>query len=279
MPRFFVTKNHTLLQKYKIRCIRVFFCYSEISCACISESKRYFYHTFIPMRIIMTKKGMLIVIDGTDGSGKKTQVQMLADCLQQDGYAVEKIDFPQYGKKSAGPTEEYLNGVYGTAGEVTPYQASLLYAVDRFAASKQMKERLNAGKIVLSDRYVSANMGHQAGKIENLAERDQFLDWIQEIEYGIFNIPKPDLQIFLYLDPEISRKRALQVEKLNMDKSKDIHENDAMHMQKASEAFLYVAQKYGWNQIDCKAGEEIKSREALNNELYALVLNTLQKRT
>lgn len=219
----------------------------------------------------MPKKGFFIVIDGTDGSWKKTQTQLLIQRLQAEGYQVEKSDFPQYGKKSAGPTEEYLNGHYGDANAVTPYQASILYAVDRFSASFQIKKWLDEGKIVVSDRYVSANMGHQAGKIEDLAERDRFLDWLEELEYGIFKIPRPDLQIFLYLDPEMSRNLALKVEKPNMDKTKDVHENDAEHMRKASEAFRYVAKKYGRKQVACADEKGMRTREAIAEELYEQV--------
>lgn len=214
------------------------------------------------------KRGMLVVIDGTDGSGKKTQTELLVARLRDEGIAVEKIDFPQYGKKSAAPTEEYLNWAYGDAAQITAYQASILYAVDRFDASFQIKKWLDEGKVVVSDRYVSANMGHQAGKILDLQERERFLEWVEELEYGIFAIPRPDLQFFLYVDPELSRQQALKVEKLNMDKAKDIHENDPQHMQHASEAFRYVAEKYGWQQIDCMQEGKMKTREEIAEELY-----------
>ncbi len=225
----------------------------------------------------MLKTGKLIVIDGTDGSGKKTQTELLVHRLISEGYQVEKIDFPQYGKKSAGPTEEYLSGNFGTAAEVSPYQASVLYAVDRFSASFQIRKWLEEGKIVISDRYVSANMGHQAGKIDDLVERDRFLEWLEEFEYGLLKIPRPDVQIFLYLDSEISRNLALKVEKPNMDKTKDIHENDADHMRKASEAFRYVAEKYGWIQLACAEQGEMKTREAIAEELYEQVHLLLSK--
>lgn len=210
----------------------------------------------------------MIVVDGTDGSGKKTQTDALVRRLKSEGYDVEKIDFPQYGTKSAGPVEEYLHGKYGDANAVTPYQASIFYAVDRFSLAPQIKKWLDEGKIIISDRYVSANMGHQAGKIDDLEARDRFLAWLDELEYGIFQLPRPDLQIFLYLDPEISRNLALKVEKPNMDKSKDIHENDAEHMKKASEAFCYVAKKYDWIQITCAEQGVMKTREVLADEIY-----------
>ena len=219
-------------------------------------------------------KGKLIVLDGTDGSGKHTQTVLLKENLEKLGYVVEMIDFPQYGTKGAAPVEEYLNGKFGSASDVTAYQASILYAVDRYVASFKMKKWLEDGKIVLCDRYVSANMGHQAGKIDDLQERDKFLEWLFDLEYNIFKIPKPDVNIFLYLDPEISRKLALKVTKTNMDKKKDVHENDSEHMRKASEAFKYVATKYDWIQIDCSDGKGwIKPKEQISKE----ILDNLEK--
>jgi dTMP kinase len=227
-------------------------------------------------------KGKLIVIDGTDGSGKHTQTMLLKENLEKKGFLVKTIDFPQYGLKSAAPTEEYLNGKYGNANQVTPYQASILYAVDRYAASFKIKQWLNEGKIVLCDRYVSANMGHQAGKIDNLDERDKFLDWLFDLEYNIFNIPKPDINIFLYLDPEIARKLAQEnkSEKFtNNVKNNDIHEKDPEHMKKASESFLYVAKKYDWIKIDCSSQEKnIKTRNEISVNILKKVITKMDNK-
>lgn len=220
--------------------------------------------------------GKLIVIDGTDGSGKGTQTKILVEGLRKEGHEVVIADFPQYGQKSAGMVEEYLNGKFGSASEVTPHQASILYAVDRYAASFQMKKDLAAGKIIVSNRYTSANMGHQAGKIDNIEERDAFLTWLEELEFGILDIPKPDLNIFLYVDPEVSRNKALNVTKTNMDKSKDVHENDPEHMKKASEAFKYVAKKYHRTSIDCNApGGDMRSIESISDDIWARVNDLL----
>ena len=138
-------------------------------------------------------KGIFIVIDGTDGSGKTTQLNLLVKRLREQGKEVEVADFPQYNQKSAGLVEEYLEGKYGTADEVSPYTASVFYAVDRFDASFKMKEQLKQGKIIISNRYVSASMGHQGGKIKDSEERKKYLEWIQNFEYNVMGIPKPDL--------------------------------------------------------------------------------------
>ena len=226
---------------------------------------------------IFMRKGCFIVVDGTDWSWKRTQTDRLAEKLRCEWYEVEKIDFPQYWKPSAWPTEEYLSGKFWGADDVTPYQASILYAVDRFSAAWKIRKWLEEWKVVISDRYVSANMWHQAWKIADLKERDEFLEWLENLEYWILNIPRPDVQVFLYLDSEISRNLALKVEKPNMDKSKDIHENDANHMRKASEAFLYVAKKFNWIQIDCAKDWEMRTIDDIGEELYEKVNASLNK--
>lgn len=224
-------------------------------------------------------QGKLIVIDGTDGCGKHTQTLLLKENLENKGYLVKTIDFPQYGLKSAGPTEEYLSGKYGSSEDVDAYQASVLYAVDRFDASFKIKKWLREGKFVICDRYVSANMGHQAGKIEDLEEREKFLDWLFNLEFNIFKIPKPDINIFLYLDTEVARKLAqnnTSKKFTNNIKENDIHEKDSNHLKKALQAFKYVSKKYGWLEIDCSNEDKIiRSREEISEEILGKVVGKL----
>lgn len=271
-------------------------------------------------------KGKLIVIEGTDGSGKKTQTAKLLERLLAEGarfasgetslfkfetpesdestdktllrfsscspqlaslssdsalsqealnlnernislievsqriadakakqVPVQAVDFPRYGTPSCYLVEKYLHGGFGSALEVGPYVASMFYAVDRYDHSFDMKAKLDAGAILISDRYVSANMGHQAGKIDNLAERDRYLEWVSDLEYDIFKIPRPDLTILLYVDPIINQRlMSTRPDKEYLKgKRQDIHEADFEHLRKASEAFLYVAKKFGWTVIDC----------------------------
>lgn len=215
-------------------------------------------------------KGKLIVIDGTDGSGKATQTKLLVEKLKSRGFKVEVADFPQYGKKSAGLVEEYLNGNYGSADEVGPYRASIFFACDRYEASKRIKKWLEDGKIVISNRYVSANMGHQAGKISDKAERDKFLGWLDNLEYNVFGIPRPDIQILLFVPPEIGQK--LVDKKGHRDyvngKVRDMHEKDINHLKKASEAYKYVAEKFSWIIINCTKNSELMSRKDISNEIW-----------
>ncbi|MCX6740745.1 MAG: thymidylate kinase [Candidatus Parcubacteria bacterium] len=214
--------------------------------------------------------GKFIVIDGTDGSGKATQTKLLVEKLAQENLAVKTIDFPQYGKKSAGLVEEYLNGNYGTANEVGPYRASVFYACDRYNASFQLKDWLNQGHIIISNRYVSSNMGHQAGKIKDPAERDKFLEWLFDFEYNLFDIPKPDINILLYMPPEIGQK--LVDKKGSRDyiggQKRDIHEADLEHLKNAAEAYQYVAKKYNWIIINCAPDGNLLSIEEIHNLLW-----------
>jgi dTMP kinase len=214
------------------------------------------------------QKGKFIVIDGTDGSGKATQTKLIVDRLKKEGQKVEIIDFPQYGSKSAGMVEEYLNGKYGSADDVGPYAASIFYAVDRYDASFKIREWLTEGKIVISNRYISSNMGHQAGKIDNKKEREKYLKWLGNLEFGIFGIPKPDLTILLYMPPGLGQKRVDKKgyrEYVNGEK-RDIHEANLKHLEKAAQAYKYVAEKYKWSVIN---GD--RSIEEIHKDIYALV--------
>ncbi len=215
-------------------------------------------------------KGKLIVIEGTDGSGKGTQSKLLYDRLKKEGHVVELVEFPQYGKPSAEMVGEYLNGKFGTAEEVGPYRASILYAVDRYAASKQMKEWLGQGKIIICNRYVSANKGHQAGKLKDHDKIDKFLEWINELEYDIFAIPRPDKLLLLYMPCEMGQK--LVEKKGHRDyvggNKKDIHEADIDHLKDAEKAYRYVAEKEKWSIIDCSDGDKPKSIEEIQTLVY-----------
>ena len=121
------------------------------------------------------QKGKLIVIEGPDGSGKTEQWKLLAQRLKTEKHQVELVDFPQYSKVSAGLISNYLRGIYGKPDEVSPYAASLFYALDRYDLSFKMRQWLAEGKIILANRYVASNGGHQGGKIRNEKERREFL--------------------------------------------------------------------------------------------------------
>ncbi len=232
------------------------------------------------------RKGMLIVIDGTDATGKKTQTELLVARLLDAGYEVEYVHFPQYGKKSAGLVEEYLKAAYGSALEVGPQAASIFYAVDRFDASFQLKRWLSEGKIIICDRYVAANMGHQGGKIVDPGERRKFFEWLYDLEYGIFGIPKPDINIILHIDPLIAQLMVDQ--KGHRDyvggAKRDLHEADAQHLIDASKVYLEIASQFpDFELIDCTSpiDGQMLSREEVSERVWGKLepkLSTIEMR-
>ena len=213
-------------------------------------------------------KWKFIVIDWTDGSGKWTQTKLLVDRLQKEWFAVEMADFPQYGQRSAAMVEDYLNGKFGTAQEVWPYRASVFYAIDRYEAAPRIRQRLDEWKIVVANRYVSSNMWHQAWKIHDLKERDKFLERLDEFEYWLFWIPRPDINILLYMPTEIWQQLVdMKWKREYTDKKRDIHEADLQHLKDAAEAYKYVAEKYNRIIIDSAPNWNLLSIDEISDIL------------
>ncbi len=226
--------------------------------------------------------GKFIVFEGLDGSGKSTQSKLLVDHLQKEGYKTAKIDFPQYGTKSAGPIEEYLNGKYGTSEEVGPYRASIFYACDRYDASFKIRKWLEEGRIVISDRYVASNIGHQGGKIKNKKERKKFLKWLYDIEYNIFGIPKPNFTFILKTSPNLARKLAPKITEKEKkkkrkaylgDKTRDIHEKDLHHLAHALSSYLEAAKEFpkDFKVIECIKDSKLLSPEIIHQKIWGII--------
>lgn len=228
------------------------------------------------MKRRVQKKGKLIVIDGTDGSGKKTQTALLIEHLQKNRHEIASIAFPQYGKKSAGLVEEYLNGKYGRPEEVNPYAASLFYALDRFDLSIEIKKALEDGKTVVTDRYVDANAGHQGGKITDPEERKKFLHWLYEMEYRILGIPRPDFTIILHvpagLGQTLARKKQQRLY-IEGGKTLDVHENDLGHLKAAEESYLWLAQRFPRDHrvIECVKRGKLLSPEQIHIKVWNII--------
>ncbi|MCU0679026.1 MAG: dUTP diphosphatase [Planctomycetes bacterium] len=227
-------------------------------------------------------QGKFIVIDGTDGSGKATQTDLLIERLKQAGYRVEKIDFPQYGKKSAGAIEEYLNGRYGDAKTVGPYRASLFYAIDRYDASFRINEWLAEGKIVIANRYAASNMGHQGGKIPDPEQRRRFFDWLDKIEFTLFAIPRPDLNIILHVDADVAQKLVdNKGERGYLNGAKrDLHEADLDHLRAAERVYLEIGRTLpNMKLIECSPQREILKREQIARLVWETVIELLSEKT
>lgn len=205
--------------------------------------------------------GKLIVIDGTDGSGKGTQVALLLKRLKKEGYNPFLVDFPQYGKKSAGPVEEMLGGKYGI---LNGYACSLLYAVDRLDASFGIHKALKEGRVVVANRYTSANAGHQGSKIDSKAARLKFYKWLAELEFKHVGLPKPDKTILLHVPTKIAFKLIGQKHSSTRGyikgKKRDIAEKDRKHQQRTEETFLEVAKVFPKTKVlECTRNGQLMS--------------------
>src|SRR3989338_1485410 len=217
-------------------------------------------------------KGLFIMIEGTDGSGKSVQTNLLVDALKKQGREVEQISFPQYGQPSAAMVEAYLNGEFGTAEAVGPYRASILYAIDRYAAKGKIAKWLADGKIVIANRYVASNLGHQGGKIKDMAEREKYFAWNYDLEYNIFGIPKPDVNLILHVTPEISQQLVDKkgAREYLRGKKRDIHEDDLNHLRAAEQAYIQIARSYPeFALIECVEEDQLLSPEIIYQKVMA----------
>jgi len=227
-------------------------------------------------------RGKFIVIDGTDGSGKATQSKMLVDTLVKAGYGVELADFPQYGNRSAGMIEEYL--ISKKYGQVNPYAASIFYAIDRFDASFRIRRWLEEGKVVVTNRYVTANAGHQGGKIKDRFDRLKYFKWLNNLEYNIFGIPKPDLNIILRVPAETAQKLAKNKWRENKPhmkgKKSDLHEEDLNHLKNAERVYVEIAKLFpNTKLVDCIYRGKLLSPLQVHNKVWELVRRIALKNT
>ncbi len=217
------------------------------------------------------KKGKLIVIDGADGSGKTTQVKLLVDYLKKKKILVKYLDFPRYYTSFHGKTvAKFLRGEFGTLNQISPYLASLAFALDRVSVKEEMEEFLNKGGIIIANRYASSNMAHQGTKFKTEKERTMFLKWLEELEYKIHKIPKEDLVIYLYVPWQISLN--LTQNKPNRrylnGKKTDIHEKDIHYRQMVEKMYLQLSQKNKhWVKINCVKNDKILSPQLIHRKI------------
>ncbi|MBQ7410992.1 MAG: deoxynucleoside kinase [Clostridia bacterium] len=225
--------------------------------------------------------GKLFVIDGTDGSGKQTQFDLLKKHLTEDGIEYRTVSFPNYDSPSSSLVKMYLSGEFGeNAKDVSPYIASTFYAADRYATfKKELQEYYENGGIILADRYTTANMVHQAGKITDEVEREKYLNWLFDLEFNIYGLPVPTEVFFLNMPPKKVEELIKNREnKFTHNDKKDIHERDAKHIEDSYNAACSLVGKYNWNEIKCVKNEEIRTREDIHNEIYNIVYKEIQKK-
>jgi dTMP kinase len=225
----------------------------------------------------MAKRGKLIVIDGTDGSGKTTQIELLRRRLKKEGYAVKLLDFPEYYKNFFGKfighclSEQYYNWI-----NIHPKIASIAYAADRWESSDEIKNFLKKGYIVLADRYVSANQIHQGGKISNVKKRQAFIKWLDEMEYKVFKIPKPDAVFYLNMPInmilKLIRARNKDNKRNYLGNKKDVHEKNINFLKNSQKTALWLTKvEKNWIKIECSEKNKILPREMIHEEIYKKV--------
>ena len=228
------------------------------------------------------KKGRLIVLDGSDGSGKATQTRMLLARLKKEGHKVQTLDFPQYEANFFGKLiGECLVGDYGDFVKIDPHIGSVLYAADRFESRPKIEKWLKQGYIVVLDRYVSSNQIHQGGKIVNPKRQVEFLRWLDAMEHGVFGLPRPDKIVYLdvptaisqiLLQTEDQKRKKVYVKRRKTDLvegSKEYLENSRLN------ALKLVKKLNNWTKIDCTKQGELLSREAIAEKVWQTVENIL----
>lgn len=223
-------------------------------------------------------QGKLIVLEGIDGSGKSTQYKRLCARLAAEGRDFKSIVFPRYDQPSSALIREYLAGSYGSRpSDVNACAASSFYAVDRFASFKtEWQDYYERGGLVLADRYTTSNACHQGSKVPE-GERQEFLDWLYEFEFGRLGLPRPDLVLYLDVELELAREHILQRQRLT-DTSADIHEKDFAYLSACLDAGRHACAHYGWTRVQCAENGEMRGVESINDEIYAALCECLENK-
>lgn len=221
-------------------------------------------------------KGVFIVLDGIDGSGKATQTALLIERLQKEGYDTGTIDFPRYYDNFFGKlTGEYLTG---KLGDVPPQLASILYALDRWESKGEIEKSLKEGKVFVCNRYMSANMIHQGGRVPLAKKRKEMMAFLKQMEFEVFGIPKPDRVLYLDVLPEVGQKLiGKKSPRAYKGKKRDIHESDKQHLINArNQALRLVKENDDWKKIDCMRGKEILPPEEVSEMIWQEVKGILR---
>lgn len=226
-------------------------------------------------------RGKLIVIEGTDCSGKETQTNLLIERLKEDGVEICKFSFPMYdtptGKIVGGPYlgKDYICDGWFDEGavNVNPKVASLYFAADRLYNINKIYDMLNNGYNVVLDRYVYSNMAHQGGKLLDAVARQNMYEFIDILEFGLLELPHADIKVFLHMPYEL----ACELKK-NRDEKPDQHELSKEHLINAEKSYLEIAKRYDFKTIDCYDNNKVKTIEDINETLYSYVKETVKTR-
>ncbi len=211
--------------------------------------------------------GRLIVFEGTDGSGKATQTELLCQTLEARGTPFRRLAFPRYDEESSALIRLYLGGAFGSRpDDVNAYAASTFYAVDRYASFKQdWGEYYRQGGLLIADRYTTSNAIHQTSKLPQ-EQRRPFLDWLFHFEYDLLELPRPTRVLYLDLPTELSEQMMRRREQATHTTA-DVHEQDEEYLRRCRENAVFVTDYCGWTRIDCAKGGIMRSREDIHAEV------------
>lgn len=220
----------------------------------------------------MATRGKLIALEGIDGSGKRTQLDLLAGALGDSGLPTFRISFPRYESFYGKLVGQYLNGEFGTLEAVDPHLSALLYAGDRLEARPELEAALAGGKFVLADRYIGSNLAHQCARVRD-ESREEFLGWLKRLEYGLYALPVEDLVIYLRVPvAEAHRLVGLKSARAYTALQRDIQEADIKHLEHTAKMYERLATEKNWASIDCiDASGELLSREEIHGTVLKLV--------
>jgi dTMP kinase len=224
----------------------------------------------------MWPRGKLIALEGIDGSGKRTQLDLLAHTLDARGLPTMCTSFPRYESSFGKLVGRYLNGDFGPLETVDPHFSALLYAGDRFEAKSELESALAAGKIVLADRYIGSNLAHQTARVPP-ERREAFLVWLKHLEYSLYGLPVEDLVVYLRVPAaEAHRLIGLKAAREYTALRRDLQEADVSHLEQTAMIYERLATESNWARIDCinAAAGILYSPE----EIHRALLNTVESR-
>jgi dTMP kinase len=224
----------------------------------------------------MKPRGKLIALEGIDGSGKRTQLDLLGSALDARGLTTMRVSFPRYESSFGKLVARYLNGEFGSIETVDPHLSALLYAGDRFEAKKELETALAAGKIVLADRYIGSNLAHQTERVPP-EQRDEFLVWLKRLEYGLYGLPAEDLVVYLRVPAaEAHRLIGLKSARSYTSLRRDILEADVKHLEQTALIYDRLATEANWARIDCT--DPVSGGLHSPEEIHRVLLNTVDSR-
>lgn len=221
-------------------------------------------------------RGKLIVIEGIDGAGKGTQAELLARAFQERGVPFVRFSFPRYESSFGRLIARFLNGEFGPLPAVDAHFSALLYAGDRFEAKLELQAALNSGQTVITDRYIASNLAHQGARV-SAERRPEFVEWLRQLEHGIYELPAEDLVIYLRVPAKEGRRLVgLKSARSYTAKRHDLQESDLLHLKEAALVYDQLAQAPNWATVDCFDAESGKHRPP--EEIHQDVVEVIDSR-